>query len=200
MPQATNHRNYGSVNEFVSALAGPKAHPITKILVANNGIGAVKLIRSVRQFSFSAFGTPSAITFVVMATPEDLKANAEYIRMADEIVDVPGGSNNNNYANVTLIVEIARFHRVDAVWAGWGHASENPLLPNTLHGLSPPIKFIGPPGPAMHALGDKIGSTIIAQTAGVPCISWNGDMVRGTYDKSTGSLSQEVRRYKHCTG
>ncbi|GMH57545.1 hypothetical protein TrST_g3967 [Triparma strigata] len=192
MPQPTNHRNYGSVNEFVSALAGPKAHPITKILVANNGIGAVKLIRSVRQFSFGAFGTPSAITFVVMATPEDLKANAEYIRMADEIVDVPGGSNNNNYANVTLIVEIARFHRVDAVWAGWGHASENPLLPNTLHGLSPPIKFIGPPGPAMHALGDKIGSTIIAQTAGVPCISWNGDMVRGTYDKSTGSLSQEL--------
>ncbi|GMH62235.1 hypothetical protein TrLO_g1502 [Triparma laevis f. longispina] len=190
--QPTNHRTYGSVNEFVTALAGPKAHPITKILVANNGIGAVKLIRSVRQFSFGAFGTPSAITFVVMATPEDLKANAEYIRMADEIVDVPGGSNNNNYANVTLIVEIARFHRVDAVWAGWGHASENPLLPNTLHSLSPPIKFIGPPGPAMHALGDKIGSTIIAQTAGVPCISWNGDMVRGTYDKSTGSLSKEL--------
>lgn len=34
-----------------------------------------------------------------MATPEDLRANAEYIRMADEVVDVPGGNNSNNYAN-----------------------------------------------------------------------------------------------------
>lgn len=42
-----------------------------------------------------------------MATPDDMRANAEYIRMADEVVDVPGGSNNNNYANVMLIVEIA---------------------------------------------------------------------------------------------
>lgn len=37
--------------------------------------------------------------FVAMATPEDLRANAEYIRMADEVVDVPGGNNSNNYAN-----------------------------------------------------------------------------------------------------
>ena len=42
-----------------------------------------------------------------MATVEDLKANAEYIRMADQYVEVPGGSNNNNYANVDLIVDIA---------------------------------------------------------------------------------------------
>ncbi len=41
-------------------------------------------------------------------TPEDLKANAEYIKMADHYVPVPGGSNNNNYANVELIVDIAK--------------------------------------------------------------------------------------------
>lgn len=40
-------------------------------------------------------------------TPEDLKANAEYIKMADHYVPVPGGSNNNNYANVELILDIA---------------------------------------------------------------------------------------------
>ena len=189
---------YDNVEDYVNKCNGKRV--IKRVLISNNGIGAVKFIRSVRKWSYEMFADDRAVKAIVMATPEDLKANAEYIRMGDECVQVPGGSNNNNYANVTLIVEIARFHRVDAVWAGWGHASENPLLPNTLHGLSPPIKFIGPPGPAMHALGDKIGSTIIAQTAGVPCISWNGDMVRGTYDKSTGSLSQEVRRYKHCTG
>jgi len=127
-----------------------------------------------------------------MATPEDLRSNAEYIRMADEIVDVPGGSNNNNYANVSLIVDLARQHRCDAVWAGWGHASENPSLPNSLDACNPPIKFIGPFGSAMHALGDKIGSTIIAQTAGVPCISWNGNNVSAEYDKVTGSLPAEA--------
>lgn len=108
--------------------------------------------------------------------------------MGDVIVDVPGGSNNHNYANVTLIVELARLHGVHAVWAGWGHASENPTLPDTLAQSNPPIKFIGPAGPPMRALGDKIGSTIIAQTAGVPCIAWNGEDVRAEYDRETGCL------------
>lgn len=112
--------------------------------------------------------------------------------MGDVIVDVPGGSNNHNYANVNLIVELARLHGVHAVWAGWGHASENPLLPNTLALSSPPIKFIGPAGPPMQALGDKIGSTIIAQTAGVPCIEWNGAHVKAVYNRETGSLPAEA--------
>lgn len=54
---------------------------------------------------------------------------------------------------------------VDAVWPGWGHASENPKLPNTLK--SKGIKFIGPTGPVMSVLGDKIGANILAQTAKV---------------------------------
>jgi acetyl-CoA carboxylase/biotin carboxylase 1 len=112
--------------------------------------------------------------------------------MADTIVDVPGASNNHNYANVTLIVELARLHGVHAVWAGWGHASENPLLPNTLAQSNPPIKFIGPAGPPMRALGDKIGSTIIAQTAGVPCIAWNGQHVKAQYDKESGALPEDA--------
>lgn len=44
-----------------------------------------------------------------MATPEDMNANAEFIRMADQIEEVPGGPNINNYANVDLIVETAGF-------------------------------------------------------------------------------------------
>ena len=122
------------------------------------------------------------------------RANAEYIRMADVIIDVPGGSNNHNYANVTLIVELARLHGVHAVWAGWGHASEKPSLPNTLAASTPPIAFIGPAGPPMQALGDKIGSTVIAQNAGVPCIDWNGSHVVAEYDATKGSLPEEAIR------
>jgi acetyl-CoA carboxylase/biotin carboxylase 1 len=118
-----------------------------------------------------------------MATPEDMKANAEFIRLADEVVDVPGGTNNNNYANITLICEIAERLMVDAVMPMWGHASENPLLPSSLLKLKHKVSFIGPPAGPMHALGDKIGSTIIAQSAGVPVIGWNGDSISIDYKK-----------------
>ena len=43
-----------------------------------------------------------------MATPEDLKANAEFIRLADAFVEVPGGKNSNNYTNVDVITRIAK--------------------------------------------------------------------------------------------
>lgn len=53
--------------------------------------------------------------------------------MADQYVPVPGGTNNNNYANVELIVDIAKHMQVQAVWAGWGYASEYPRLPEYLN-------------------------------------------------------------------
>lgn len=53
---------------------------------------------------------------------------------------------------------------VQAVWAGWGHASENPKLPEALSKTKEKIAFIGPPSRAMRDLGDKIASTIIAQS------------------------------------
>jgi acetyl-CoA carboxylase / biotin carboxylase 1 len=90
---------------------------------------------------------------------------------------VPGGTNNNNYANVELIVDIAERMDVHAVWAGWGHASENPKLPESLAASPKKIIFIGPPGSAMRSLGDKISSTIVAQHARVPCIPWSGEGV-----------------------
>ena len=145
---------------------------------SNLGIAAVKEIRSIRQWSYETFGTERAVEFTVMATPEDLKINAEYIRMADRYVEVPGGSNNNNYANVDLIVDVAERAGVHAVWAGWGHASENPRLPETL--AANKIVFIGPPGSAMRSLGDKISSTIVAQSADVPTMAWSGTGITKT--------------------
>ena len=45
---------------------------------------------------------------------------------------VPGGPNFNNYANVNVIIAVAKLFEADAVWPGWGHASENPALPHAL--------------------------------------------------------------------
>lgn len=141
---------------------------------ALSGIAAVKEIRSIRQWSYETFGTERAIEFTVMATPDDLRVNADYIRMADRYVEVPGGANNHNYANVDFIVDVAERAGVHAVWAGWGHASENPRLPESLAASKHKIVFIGPPGSAMRSLGDKISSTIVAQHARVPCMAWSG--------------------------
>ncbi|CAG2175271.1 unnamed protein product, partial [Oppiella nova] len=156
--------------EFIKRFGGNKV--INKILIANNGIAAVKCMRSIRRWSYEIFRNERAIRFVVMVTPEDLKANAEYIRMADHYVPVTGGTNNNNYANVELIVDIAKRMAVQAVWAGWGHASEYPKLPELLGKAG--IVFMGPPQQAMWALGDKIASSIVAQTAKVPTLPWSG--------------------------
>ena len=159
-----------SPDDFVHRYNGNRV--VKAVLIANNGIAAVKCMRSIRRWSYEVFRNERAIKFVIMYTPEDLKANAEYIRIADHCVPVPGGSNNNNYANCDLILDIAKRIPVQAVWAGWGHASENPKLPELLnrHGIA----FIGPPEQAMWALGDKIASSIVAQTAGVPTLPWSG--------------------------
>ena len=159
-----------AVEEYVKSRGGNRA--IRKVLIANNGMAATKSIISMRQWAYMELGDERAIQFVAMATPEDLKANAEFVRLADSYVEVPGGKNLNNYANVDVIVKIAQEQGVDAVWPGWGHASENPKLPNTLDKLG--IKFIGPTGPVMSVLGDKIAANILAQTAKVPSIPWSG--------------------------
>ena len=160
-------------DEWVKAHGGNK--PIKTVLIANNGIAAVKAMRSIRNWSYETFGKDNEVKFISMATPEDIKVNAEYIRLSDQCVTVPGGANNNNYANVMLICEIAERYDADAVWAGWGHASENPKLPEQLAKTKNNVIWIGPPASAMRALGDKIGSTLIAQSAGVSCMSWSGD-------------------------
>ena len=93
-------------------------HPCS-VLVANNGIAAVKFIRSIRSWAYKLAGNERVVSIVAMATPEDMRIDAEHIRMADQFVEVPGGSNNNNYANVALINEVAERANVDAVWPGW---------------------------------------------------------------------------------
>lgn len=153
-----------------------------------------------RKWAYETFGNERAIQFTVMATPEDLRANADYIRMADQYVEVPGGTNNNNYANVELIVDVAERMDVHAVWAGWGHASENPRLPESLAASPKKIIFIGPPASAMRSLGDKISSTIVAQHAGVPCIPWSGTGVEEVTIDDKGIVTVEDDVYSRgCT-
>ena len=102
------HASLSKVVEFCMALGGKT--PIHSVLVANNGMAAAKFMRSVRTWANETFGSEKAIQLIAMATPEDMRINAEHIRIADQFVEVPGGTNNNNYANVQLIVEVSIAH------------------------------------------------------------------------------------------
>ncbi|XP_040011834.1 acetyl-CoA carboxylase isoform X1 [Xiphias gladius] len=184
------HRDFtvASPAEFVTRFGGNRV--IEKVLIANNGIAAVKCMRSIRRWSYEMFRNERTIRFVVMVTPEDLKANAEYIKMADHYVPVPGGPNNNNYANVELIVDIAKRIPVQAVWAGWGHASENPKLPELLNKAG--ISFLGPSSKAMWALGDKVASSIVAQSADIPTLPWSGSGLRVDWAEEDQGLGNVI--------
>ena len=83
---ATNpnlHRRFENVAAYVSELAGGGGggggaiggggRVIEKVLIANNGVAAVKAIRSIRRWAYEVFGNERAISFVVMATPEDMR-------------------------------------------------------------------------------------------------------------------------------
>eukprot|EP00759_Apiculatamorpha_spiralis_P056419 PhF_6_TR8015/c0_g1_i3/m.12428/K11262/ACACA; acetyl-CoA carboxylase / biotin carboxylase 1 len=170
-------RPWKNLEELCHALGGKR--PLQRILVANNGLAAVKGIRSIQQWLYDHLQDMNAVHFVVMASPECIRVNAEHIKLGDETVPVPSGKNVNNYANVELIFSIATQRRCDAVYVGWGHASENPALPKRLleetHGA---VEFMGPPEGPMRDLGDKIASSIIAQAASVPTLPWSGMDIR----------------------
>jgi acetyl-CoA carboxylase/biotin carboxylase 1 len=100
-----------TIKKFVEGLDGKRT--IQRILIANNGMAATKAINSMRKWAYNTFGDEKTLEFVAMATRDDLNANAEFIRLADTFIEVPSGSNKNNYANVDLIVSIAVSQKVD---------------------------------------------------------------------------------------
>ena len=76
------------------------------------------------------------------------------------------------------------------VFACRGHASEKPELPQALEDSG--IRFLGPPAGPMAALGDKIGSTILAQAANVPTIPWSGSGISMDYGTCDGVIPQDI--------
>ena len=75
----TSHRSFGSVEEYVNLLGGSKRRVIRKILIANNGIGAVKCIRSIHKFCFDSFGDDKVSERSEKAFLEDENIRAKWL-------------------------------------------------------------------------------------------------------------------------
>jgi acetyl/propionyl-CoA carboxylase alpha subunit/acetyl-CoA carboxylase carboxyltransferase component len=143
----------------------------SRIAIVNRGEAAMRLIRAAREVEVEQ-GSP--LTTIAMYI--DAERNAMFVREADEAVRIYSAE-RNPYLDHDVLERALRDSGADAVWVGWGFVSEDPEFADMVEKLG--LVFIGPSGPVMRQLGDKIGAKHLAERAGVPVAPWSGGPVTG---------------------
>ena len=128
-----------------------------KILIANRGEIACRVIR-----------TAKAMGIKTVAVYSDADRNALHVRLADEAVHIGASPANQSYIVINKILSAVHESGADAVHPGYGFLSENRDFAAALEAIG--VVFIGPPSPAIEAMGDKITSKKIAIKAGVSTV------------------------------
>ena len=131
--------------------------PITKILIANRGEIACRVIKTARRMGIAT-----------VAVYSDADKNALHVSMADEAVHIGPPAASESYLVQDKIIEACRQTNADAVHPGYGFLSENPEFAERLKAEG--IVFIGPNPHAVTAMGDKITSKKLAKEAGVSTV------------------------------
>ena len=128
-----------------------------KILIANRGEIACRVIR-----------TAKAMGIKTVAVYSDADRNALHVRLADEAVHIGASPANQSYIVINKILDAVQQTGAEAVHPGYGFLSENRVFAAALEAAG--VTFIGPPSPAIEAMGDKITSKKIAIEAGVSTV------------------------------
>ncbi|MBD3786737.1 MAG: acetyl/propionyl/methylcrotonyl-CoA carboxylase subunit alpha [Sphingomonadales bacterium] len=128
-----------------------------KILIANRGEIACRVIKTARKMGIKT-----------VAVYSDADANALHVKMADEAVHIGPPPANQSYIVIDKIMEAIRKTGAEAVHPGYGFLSERMDFAAALEKEG--VVFIGPPSPAIEAMGDKITSKKLAQEAGVSTV------------------------------
>ncbi|WP_276947024.1 biotin carboxylase N-terminal domain-containing protein [Ferrimicrobium acidiphilum] len=125
-----------------------------RLLVANRGEIAVRVIRTAREMGITT-----------IAVYSDADRDAMHVRYADEAYNLPGTSARDSYLNTERILEIIERTGTQAVHPGYGFFSENTDFARAIESTG--VVFVGPPPEAIEVMGDKISSRIAATAAGV---------------------------------
>ena len=126
-----------------------------KVLVANRGEIAVRIIRACRELNIRA-----------VAVYSEADANSMHVQLADEAVCIGKGASSESYLRIDRIISAAEISDVDAIHPGYGFLSENAHFADVCESCN--IAFIGPGAKVMNNFGDKQASRELAAAAGVP--------------------------------
>jgi len=126
-----------------------------KILIANRGEIAVRIIRACKELNIRT-----------VAVYSEIDANSIHVQMADEAICIGKAPSSESYLRIDRIISAAEIADVDAIHPGYGFLSENAHFADVCESCN--IRFIGPSSRAMNALEDKAVSRNLAKKAGVP--------------------------------
>ncbi|HEX7654549.1 MAG TPA: acetyl-CoA carboxylase biotin carboxylase subunit [Verrucomicrobiae bacterium] len=125
-----------------------------KVLVANRGEIAVRIIRACKELNIRT-----------VAVYSEVDANSMHVQMADEAICIGKAASSESYLRIDRIISAAEVADVDAIHPGYGFLSENAHFAEVCESCN--IRFIGPSPRAMNALEDKAVSRALAKKAGV---------------------------------
>src|SRR5437763_3215585 len=126
-----------------------------KILVANRGEIAVRIIRACKELNVKT-----------VAVYSEADINSIHVQLADEAICIGKAPSGDSYLRIDRIISAAEIADVDAIHPGYGFLSENAHFADVCESCN--IRFIGPSSRAMNALEDKAVSRALAKKAGVP--------------------------------
>jgi len=139
---------------------------LSKILIANRGEIAVRVIRAAREMGIAT-----------VAVYSELDRNALHVRLADEAYALGGQTAAESYLNTEAILDAIRTSGADAVHPGYGFFSENADFARAITDMG--VTWIGPPPAAIDEMGDKVSSRLAAQRGGAPIVPGTTEFAQG---------------------